>query len=203
MLKLAASLSEGAHAQERAVLRSFSKGEGEHPGFSFTRYWWQGEGPRDGISPWVRKKLRPGDDPIFGHAARSEVLLPPCAPGDYANIDFLLQRFDETLPPFENHAMVQVKLALDESEPWHSGYERVRAFARDHFADRFPVILVAHIPGTAGLEGNGSHVHCIVLSRFLSVNGLRGACHLLCSDRGYAAALSAWRQHTNVGEAAA
>jgi len=100
--------------------------------------------------------------------------------------------------------MIQVKLALDPDEPWHAGYERVRGFARQHFvSQRFPVILMAHVPSVAGLDGHGSHVHCIVLSRRLGINGLEGACHRLCSDRGYAEALAAWRAWLAAGESAA
>ena len=177
------------------MLRWFSKGDWDHPGFSFTRYWWEGDGPREGIEPWIRRKMKPGDEPGFNDAAKVEVLLPQMAPSDYASIDFLLSRFDATLPPFECHAMIQTKIALDEDQTWHFGYERVRAFARAHFAVRFPTILVAHVPNTVGLEGFGSHVHCIVLSRPIGITGLGGACNNLCSDRGYAAALEAWRNH--------
>ena len=176
-----------------ATLKHFGKGDAAHQGFSFTRYWWEKEGPREGIAAWVWKKIQPGDDPQFGKAAKVETLLPDNAPSDYANLDFLLKRFDDTLPPFERHAMIQVKLALGPDEPWHAGYERVRAFARAHFAKRFPTILVAHVPTVAGLEGNGSHVHCIVLSRPVTINGLGGADHRLCSDRGYEDTLAAWQ----------
>ncbi|MXO67181.1 hypothetical protein GRI91_15570 [Altererythrobacter endophyticus] len=182
-------------AGEPATFKSFGKGDGDHPGFAFTRYWWEGEGLREGITPWVLKKLRLGDDPVFGQAARAEVLLPPTAPADYADCAFLLKRFDETRPSFEKHAMVQAKLSLDPSEPWHVGYERARGFVRAHFAVRFPVILVAHVPGVAGLEGYGNHVHCIVLPRPVTINGLGGTCHRLCSDRGYNEALEAWQRH--------
>lgn len=188
-------LMPGAAESEPAKLRCFSKGDADHPGFSFTRYWWDGEGGRNGIKPWVDKKRWPGDDPRFGAAAKVEVLLPPTAPGIYANADLLLKQFDETLPPFETHTMVQVKIMLHPAEPWHVGYERVRAYVRAHFASRFPVILVAHVPSVAGLDGNGSHIHGIVLSRAIDINGFTGACHKLCSDKGYAAAVSAWQEH--------
>ncbi len=176
-----------------AELKQFSNGAGSYPGYQFTRYWW-GDGSRDGITPWVRKKIRPGGDPNFGYAAKCEVLLPADAPGDYADLDFLLDRFDRTLPPYERHAFIQVKVSLDPSEPWHAGYERVRAYARSHFAHH-AVILVAHVPCTAGLDGNGSHVHCVVLSRRLGINGFGGACHHLCSDKGHADAWAAWKAH--------
>lgn len=180
-----------------AEFKSFRSWDPDLPELSFTRYWYAGPGQRDGIAEWVRRKLKPGDHPRFGWAAKMEVLLPSAAPGDYADIEFLLDRFDDTLPPFESHIMVQVKIALDPAMPWHAGYEQVRAFARDHFAKRFPVILIAHVPGTAGLEGYGNHVHCIVLGRPLGIDGLGGTCHKLCSDIGYGQAMEAWRAHSS------
>lgn len=185
--------SEAQHLE--AKLKQFSDGAGKQAGFSFTRYWWDGEGHRAGIAPWVRKKLRPGNDPIYGVAAKSEVLLPALASGEYMDLGFLLERFDKTLPPFERHAFVQTKISLDPNEPWHVGYERVRSYARNHFT-RHAVILVAHIPGTVGLEGNGSHIHCIVPSRLLGINGFGGACHHLCSDRGHVDAWMAWEEQS-------
>ena len=144
--------------------------------------------------------MKPGREPGFEDAAKVEVLLPQMAPSDYASVDFLLPRFDATLPPFECHAMIQTKIELDDAETWHFAYERVRAYARAHFAARFPTILVAHVPNTVGLEGYGSHVHCIVLSRPIGINGFGGACSNLCSDRGYAAALSAWENYLAAAE---
>lgn len=185
---------------EAVSLKTFVWHTAEEHGFMFAKYWWDGEGAREGITPWVRRKMWPGDDPKFGAAAKVEVLLPPTAPADYANIEFLLRRFDETLPPYERHTMVQAKIALDAAEPWHVGYERVRGYARSHFADRLPVVLVAHVPAIAGLEGNGSHVHCIVLSRSINMNGLTGACHRLCSDHGYKEAFAAWQCWSGSGE---
>ncbi|MXP30140.1 hypothetical protein GRI58_15125 [Porphyrobacter algicida] len=167
----------------------------DHPDLSYSRYWWDQKHDREGITPWIAKKLCPGDDPIFGHAAKAEVLLPPTAPSDYMDVHFLTSQFDRTLPSFEKHAMVQMKLFLDQQEAWHIGYERVRSFARAHFAATHPVILIAHVPQIVGLEGNGSHVHCVVLSRGINVNGFTPACTTLCSDRGYRKALAAWRKH--------
>lgn len=167
----------------------------EHPDLGWFRYWYETEFDRPMVTDWIEKKCSPGDDPKFGRAARVEVLLPPSAPADYTNIEFLTRRFDETLPPFEKHALVQAKIILDDDEAWHIGYERVRSFARSHFAHRYVVILIAHIPGTAGLKGQGNHIHCIVLSRTININGFGGACTSLCSDRGYKAAVAAWQKH--------
>ena len=160
----------------------------EHPDLGWFRYWYETEFDRPAVTDWISKKCSPGDDPKFGLAARIEVLLPPSAPSDYTNLEFLTKRFDETLPPFEKHALVQAKFVLDDDEAWHIGYERVRSFARSHFAHRYVVILIAHIPATAGLKGQGNHIHCVVLSRTINVNGFGGACTSLCSDRGYNAA---------------
>lgn len=181
-------------AVEPAELKSYAWGDSAHPGFFFSRYWWEGLGPRAGITPWVEKKIQPGDDPVFGKAAKVEVMLPDTAPSDYANLAFLLRQVDEALPPFERHVMVQAKIVLDPDEPWHVGYERVRAFARSHFSRRgFPVVLVGHVPSIAGLNGYGSHVHCIVLARPVTINGLGGPSHPLCSDKGYREARDAWK----------
>ena len=187
-----------------ARMASFTHGVcDEHTDFAFTRYWYKEEENREGIKPWIDRKLFPGDHQRFGAAARFDVLIPPSASGDFARLATLLDRFDETLPPFEQHAMVQAKIFLDEEEAWHVGYERVRSFARAHFAQRFAVILIAHIPGTAGLAGQGNHVHCAVLSRKLNINGFGGACTNLCSDRGYEAALAAWQDHKKKWKVAA
>ena len=183
-----------ADAPAPAELKMFTHGDAVHPGFSFSRYWWAGEGPRAGIEPWVRKKLSPGEHPVFGRATRHEVLIPDGAPTEYADLDHLLSRFDRTLPPFERHAFIQVKLAL--STGWTAAYENVRAFARGHFAQalRHPVILVAHVPAKVSL-GNAAHAHCIVPSRPLTLDGLGQTNHPLCSDKGYEAILAAWRRH--------
>lgn len=192
------------NAAEQTTMKSFTHPVKEtDPDFAFGRYWYPDREDRVGVERWVHDKCVLGDDPKFGHAAKVEVLLPPAAPSDYANLDFLLQRFDETLPPFEKHALIQAKILLDEEEAWHAGYERVRSFARGHFAGRFPVVLIAHIPSVGGLAGNGSHVHCVVLSRGLTINGFAGACTELCSDKGYRSARDAWRAHKKTWDAAA
>lgn len=179
-----------------AILRQFTEGDEAHPGFTFFRIYYEGKEGREGLWPIIAKKLRPGDDPIFGDAAKGEVLVPGNAPGDYANIGFLVRRFDEALPSFEKNVGVHVKIVLDPDEAWHGAYERVRAYVRSHFvALGHAAILVAHIPGSACLAGNGSHIHCIVLSRKLTINGFAEVDYVLCSDRGHASAWKAWQEH--------
>lgn len=163
----------------------------EDPEFTWARHYYKGSENRDGIRPWLSKKLFPGNDPRFGYAAKLDVLLPVAAAGDLARSGTLVDRYDETHPPYEKHVMVHVKIMLDHHEPWHVGFERIRSFARAHFADRFATVLIAHVPTMGGLTGKGSHVHCAVLARPLSINGFEGACRVLCSDQGYEAALTA------------
>lgn len=167
----------------------------EDPEFTWARHYYKGKENREGVRPWLGKKLFPGSDPRFGCAAKVDVLLPVSAPGELGRSGTLVDRYDETHPPYEKHVMVHVKIMLNEDEPWHVGFERVRSFARAHFADRFATILIAHVPAMGGLTGKGSHVHCAVLARTLSINGFAGACTTLCSDQGFEAALSAWRDH--------
>lgn len=203
MASMSKPIAEGAPidvetATPPAELKVFVTRSEESPEFSFSRYWWLGEGARWGIASWVWKKLTPGDEPVFGRAARHEILLPDAAPSDYADVAFTLARFDQQLPPHEKHVMVQVKIAMPRAEPWHVGYERVRSYARSHFVSTgHPVILVAHVPTLACCEGaTGSHVHCIALSRTLGINGFEAADYLMCSDKGFAAALAAWQRHS-------
>src|SRR5690606_41468610 len=82
---------------EPATLKQFSQNGAE--GFTFTRFWWDGEGPREGITPWIQKKLRPGDDPNFGACAKSEVLLSQRTPAVYADLPFLIEEVDAKPPP--------------------------------------------------------------------------------------------------------
>ncbi len=53
-------------------------------------------------------------------------------------------------------------------------------------------MLVAHVPGVAGAM-NRSHVHAMVLSRALTINGMGSVNHRLCSDLGHTDAWEAWQ----------
>ena len=184
-----------------AILRHFVNGGGSHLDFDFTRYWWEGEGARAGIAPWVEKKMRPGDDPDHGAALGVDLVLPRRAPGDYWDIAHLLGRFDATLPAFERHAFVQVKIGLPEDEPLHVGAEKVRAFARRHFAieRRLAAIIVTHAPAIAG-SSNQPHIHVIVPARELGPNGFGITLHRLCSDSGQQEAWEAWKPYVDQWE---
>ena len=191
-----AAKTPGAEAPASVVLRQFVNGGGDHADFDFTRYWWEGSGPRTGIASWVEKKIRPGDDPVHGAARHVDLVLPRRAPGDYWDIAHLLARFDATLPAYERHAFVQVKIGLPETEPLHVGAEKVRAFARRHFAieRRLPAIIITHAPAVAG-SSNQPHIHVVVPARELGPDGFGVTVHRLCSDTGQQEAWEAWKPY--------
>lgn len=184
------SAASGAAAE----LRCFINGGGMYPNFDFTRYWWASSENRPGIAPWVQKKLKPGSDPEFGQALRADLVLPKAASGDYMNLAFLLDRFDRTLPAYEQHAFVQMKFTLPGCEPLHVGWERVRAFALEYLAGErgLAAVIVLHNPGVAG-SGNAPHIHVIIPARQLTANGFGATDKGLCSDRGQEECWAAWQ----------
>lgn len=186
-----------------AELRRFINGAGCHPDFDFMRYWWASSDNRPGIAPWIQKKLTPGSDPEFGQALRADLVLPKAASGEYMNLAFLLDRFDRTLPSYEQHAFVQMKFTLLGDEPLHVGWERVRAFALQYLAGerRLAAVLVLHNPGVAG-SGNAPHIHVIVPARQLTANGFGATDKGLCSDRGQEECWAAWQVLIGKGGAA-
>ena len=175
----------------------------EHPDFEFSRHCCKAPENRVGVELWLNKKIFFGEDSRFGCAAKCDLLVPRTAPGDLGRYGTLVDRFDDTLPPYEQHAMIHVKIMLDPAEAWHVGFERVRSYARAHFAHRFATVLIAHVPGLVGLKGQGNHIHCAVLSREITINGFDGAYTDLFSDRGYEAKLVAWREHQKVWKVSA
>lgn len=190
------SAASGAAAE----LRCFINGGGVYPNFDFTRYWWASSENRPGIAPWVQKKLKPGSDPEFGQALRADLVLPKAASGDYMNLAFLLDRFDRTLPSYEQHAFVQMKFILPGDEPLHVGWERVRAFALEYLAGErgLAAVMVLHNPGIAG-SGNAPHIHVIVPARQLTANGFGATDKGLCSDRGQEECWAAWQAFLEKG----
>ena len=56
----------GSLAATSATLKSFRQSDPECPEVSFTRYWYDGLGLRQGAASWVMAKVEPGDDPAFG-----------------------------------------------------------------------------------------------------------------------------------------
>lgn len=177
-----------------AKLEYFRNGGGTYPGFAFLRTWWEGDGPRAGIAERVLKKLSPGDDPDFGRALRYDVLLPSAAPSEYMDVEHLLARYDSTLPRYGRHAFAQVTITLDDTEPLHVAWERIRAYARSFTHRGLAVVLVLHAPSLA-LSSNAQHCHLIFPGRLLSSHGFGAAATALCSDSGHREAWELWQAH--------
>jgi hypothetical protein len=194
--KTAPITKPGAPAPLHATLKMFTNGAGSFPGFTFTRAWYEGDGQREGITPWVEKKLTPGEDRRFGAAVHAGLVLPRPAPGEYWSIPYLFQRFDEMLPSFERHAFVHVKLTLSGAEPVHAAFEKVRSFAWQHFAveRRLAALVIVHVPGVAGVS-NPRHAHCVIPSRAISADGFMETNYRVCSDTGQQEAWQAWEAH--------
>lgn len=186
-----------------AELRRFINGAGVHPNFDFMRYWWASSDHRPGIAPWVQKKLQPGSDQQFGQAMRVDLALPSAASGEYMSLAFLLDRYDRTLPSYEQHAFVQMKFTLPGHEPLHVGWEQVRAFALQYLARErgLATVLVLHNPGAAG-SCNPPHIHLIVPARELTANGFGATDKRLCSDIGQEECWAAWQDFLQEGGAA-
>lgn len=100
-------------AQEPATLKAFHLGTDPSDSFGFSRFWWDGEGPRGGIASKVLKKFQPVPCPEGGTgitAARTDILLPCDAQADYMDVHHLLKLFDAKLPAGEKQAYLQITL---------------------------------------------------------------------------------------------
>src|SRR5690242_16787756 len=78
------------------VLRAFHHLAAEDGTFGFGRFYWtEGTGHRQGILPNFLKKRRPVEgEGEQDTAAKVEVLLPADAPEEYADIAFLVRRYE-------------------------------------------------------------------------------------------------------------
>lgn len=186
-----------AAAPAPANLKAFHHGTEDTENFGFSRFWWEGDGAREGIKPKVLKKFQPmpasGDDPDQVTAARTDALIPLDAQADYANVRHLLERYDATLPALETHAFVQVTLHFPDALNMHGPWEEARAFAMDYFVleRRLAVIMVLHAPNLAA-SGSNLHAHLLIPLRRIGVLGWGEVERHLPNDRGRAETYSAW-----------
>lgn len=165
-----------------------------HPDIRYMRYYWKNDGHQTGIKAAVLNKLTPA-----GHsAARSDVLLPEAAPGEYASLAHLLERYDSTKPLTERTGYVQFNIYLPPERPIHAGWEKIRSWAMSYFVQKLQMaaILVLHAPYQAG-SGNASHVHVIIPGRRVAANGFAQTARDVCSDAGAADAIAHWRSFTS------
>lgn len=180
-----------------SILKAFHHGTEDSENFGFSRFWWEGEGDREGIKAKVLKKLQPKlgstDDPDAVTAARAEPLLPLDAQADYIELRHLLERYDATMPMNETHAFVQVTLHFPEARNMHGPFEEARAFAMEYFVweRRLAVILVLHAPGLAA-SASHLHAHLLIPLRRLGPLGWGEVERHLPNDRGRAEVHVAW-----------
>ena len=182
-----------------AELKAFHHDGGLDPNFGFARFWWEGDGPREGIAGKVLQKFHPvadPDDPAAVTAARTDLLLPVDAQADYADVRHLLERFDAKLPTSEKHAFVQITLRFPGATNIHGPFEEARAFADEFLVAerRLATIIVAHAPFLAG-SANALHLHLLCPLRRLGALGWGEMEPWLQNDRGRVETFEAWTAH--------
>lgn len=192
--KVAPKSAAAGSTPEKAELRLFHDGGGRQENFSFTRAYWVGEGERESILDRINKKLdviRSETGEVLARAAKVDLLLPPVAPQEYMDIEHVVRRYEETLPPHELNAFAQVTIRFPDVPNLHQPWEMVRGWAKLHYAGRVPVILVLHAPHLAG-SPNPGHVHCIALCRSLTIMGWAHMERAIASDAGQREAHESW-----------
>ncbi|HEV7434337.1 hypothetical protein VHN57_26125 [Sphingobium sp. WW5] len=168
----------------------------DHPHFRYVRYYWKNDGIRNGVSAAVLAKLTPA-----GHeAARHDLLVPTNAPGEYAQLSYLLERYDATHPAVEKTGYAQFTIDLSADRPLHVSWEDIRAWVLSYFVRelQLAVLMVLHVPYWAG-SSNDPHVHLIVPARRLGANGFGLHARDVCCDNGCASALTSWQEFEKVG----
>ena len=154
----------------------FRDGAGQFPHFSFSKYYWAGEGQRGWIASKIEKKLNPGSgldgEPSDLEAAKWEMLVPAFAPELFSDLGLCLYSYDREFSAAEVNAYVQLTFQFPEAMNLHHPWELVRAFVRAEIVDKRhqPVLLILHKPQEAG-SANDPHVHAIVLLRQLNQLG--------------------------------
>ena len=190
---------KGAVAAAPAQLKAFHHGTDGFENFGFSRFWWEGDGPREGISSKVLKKFQPKignhEDADAITAARTDLLLPPDAQADYMDVRHLLARYDTTLPAHETHAFVQVTLHFPGAVNMHGAWEEARAFAMEHFVldreRRLAAIMALHAP-TLAASASFLHAHLLIPLRRLGSRGWGEMERHLPNDRGREETYAAW-----------
>lgn len=193
--KAVASKPAAAVSAQRE-LKAFYDGGGQMPDFSYARFYWAGgEGLRESLLPRLARKRHPaGAEADGGTAACVEVLPTRDAHQEYADPDFLMRRYEETLPQDELTAFAQVTLKFGpDILNVHYPFEVARQWLREFYVvgRGVPVIAVLHAPYLAGSE-NPVHVHGIVLPRRLTRFGWTGMERDLASDLGHREAFESW-----------
>lgn len=131
-------------------------------------------------------------------AERVEVVLPPLADDRLADPAALLREMDACSIPQQKALLAYMTFPLGDAARLHQGWERCRAFVRQHFAvDRqLATMLVLHSPGRVN-SANSLHCHALVVPRRLTGLPLaHGAFDEdLTHDRGQAIVEALWAEH--------
>lgn len=183
---------------EQRELKAFYDGAGQMPDFNYARFYWAGrEGLRESLLPRLIKKRQPaGADADGDTAARVEALPTRDAHQEYADPDFLMRCYEETLPQDEVTAFAQVTLKFGPNIlNVHYPFEVARQWLREFYVvgRGVPVIAILHAPYLAGSD-NPVHVHGIVLPRRLTRFGWAGMERDLASDLGHREAFDSWSE---------
>ncbi|WP_454888202.1 hypothetical protein [Sphingobium herbicidovorans] len=174
---------------EPEALSRYVADASDHPEFRYARYFWKENGLKCGIKTAVLAKLQPAGHP----AARHDLLLPATAAGEYADLDYLLTRYDATQPLIERNAYVQYTVDLPADRPVHASWEQVREWVMGYFVRELQLaaLLVLHMPFRAG-SANASHVHILLPARRLGPDGFGCHARATCSDSGFKDGLTNW-----------
>lgn len=131
-------------------------------------------------------------------AERVEVILPPLADDRFADPATLLSEMDACSIPQQKALLAYMTFPLGDAGRLHHGWERCRAFARQHFAlDRqLATMLVLHSPGRVN-SANPLHCHALVVPRRMTgLPLIHGSFDEdLTHDRGQAVVEALWAEH--------
>lgn len=131
-------------------------------------------------------------------AERVEVILPPLADDRLADPATLLHEMDASTLPQQKALLTYLTLPLPDASRLHHGWERCRAFVRQHIAiDRqLAAMLVLHSPGRVN-SANALHCHVLIVPRRLSGLPLAHGAYdeELTHDRGQALIEQLWVDH--------
>lgn len=175
-------------------LKAFYDGGGQFDDFAFARFYWEASGgERDSIAPKIDKKLHPvrsDRGELIASAVKVDLVLPLDAPQEYMALEYLVRRYEETLPAHEVNAYAQVTVRFPKAWNLIEPFEMVRTWVRSYYG-HVPVVLVLHAPHLSG-SLNPGHVHCIVFPRRLGPLGWAAMERTIASDIGQREAYESW-----------
>lgn len=180
-----------------AKLKPFIDGGGKFEDFSFARWFWVGDGPREGLAEKIMKKRCPvPPDPgslDIETAAKTEFIAPARATAEFISLQHFLQRYEQAQPQDQVNSYVQLTFSFPHAFNLHHPFEMVRAFICDEFVNsrEMPVFLAAHAPWMAA-SLNPGHVHAMIFPVKLDHRGFSGWDHKLPSDAGNREVHDAW-----------